>query len=79
MLEGGFHHTDDLGNDSIVLAGGLQKFTAGRGIVHSELPGTKGLNRGLQLRVRLPANLATLNQIISKSSLIAYLSEKWMD
>jgi redox-sensitive bicupin YhaK (pirin superfamily) len=49
MLEGGFHHTDDLGNDSIVLAGGLQKFTAGRGIVHSELPGTKGLNRGLQL------------------------------
>jgi len=60
MLEGGFHHTDDLGNDSIVLAGGLQKFTAGRGIVHSELPGTKGLNRGLQLWVRLPSKLGNV-------------------
>lgn len=57
MLEGGFHHTDNLGNDSIVLAGGLQKFTAGKGIVHSELPGTKGLNRGLQLWIRLPSKL----------------------
>ena len=71
MLEGGFHHTDDLGNDSIVLAGGLQKFTAGRGIVHSELPGTKGLNRGLQLWVRLPSKLVSVKpdyqQIESKS------------
>lgn len=57
MLEGGFHHIDNLGNDSIVLAGGLQKFTAGKGIVHSELPGTKGLNRGLQLWIRLPSKL----------------------
>lgn len=57
MLEGGFHHTDNLRNDSIVLAGGLQKFTAGKGIVHSELPGTKGLNRGLQLWIRLPSKL----------------------
>lgn len=57
MLEGGFHHTNNLGNDSIVLAGGLQKFTAGKGIVHSELPGTKGLNRGLQLWIRLPSKL----------------------
>lgn len=57
MLEGGFHHIDNLGNDSIVLAGGLQKFTAGKGIVHAELPGTEGLNRGLQLWVRLPSKL----------------------
>ncbi|MGB9853757.1 MAG: pirin family protein [Candidatus Bathyarchaeales archaeon] len=71
MLEGGFHHTDDLGNDSIVLAGGLQKFTAGRGIVHSELPGTRGLNRGLQLWIRLPSKLSSVKpdyqQIESKS------------
>uniref|UniRef100_A0A7C2P9P1 Pirin family protein n=1 Tax=candidate division WOR-3 bacterium TaxID=2052148 RepID=A0A7C2P9P1_UNCW3 len=60
MLEGGFHHTDDLGNDSVVLAGGLQKFTAGRGIVRPELPGTKGLNRGLQLWVRLPSKLGNV-------------------
>ncbi len=57
MLEGGFHHIDDLGNDSTVLAGGLQKFAAGRGITHSELPGTNGMNRGLQLWIRLPSKL----------------------
>lgn len=60
MLEGGFHHTDNLGNDSIVMAGGVQRFTAGKPIVHSELPGTKGLNRGLQLWVRLPTKLQNL-------------------
>jgi len=60
MLEGGFHHTDNLGNDSVVLAGGVQRFTAGRRIVHSELPGTNGLNRGLQLWVRLPNRLMGL-------------------
>jgi redox-sensitive bicupin YhaK (pirin superfamily) len=57
MLEGGFHHHDNLGNDSIVLAGGLQRFIAGKGIVHSEMPGTNGPNRGLQLWVRLPSRL----------------------
>jgi len=57
MLEGGFHHRDSLGNDSVVMAGGVQRFTAGKGIVHSELPGTRGLNRGLQLWVRLSSRL----------------------
>lgn len=60
MLEGGFHHADNIGNDSIVLAGGLQKFTAGKGVVHSEMPGTKGLNRVLQLWIRLPTRLHDL-------------------
>lgn len=61
LLEGGFHHVDNIGNDSIVLAGGLQKFTAGKGIVHSEMPGTKGMNRGLQLWIRLPTRLHDLD------------------
>jgi redox-sensitive bicupin YhaK (pirin superfamily) len=60
MLQGGFHHTDNLGNDSIVMAGGAQRFTAGKTIIHSELPGTKGLNRGLQLWIRLPTKLRSL-------------------
>jgi redox-sensitive bicupin YhaK (pirin superfamily) len=60
MLEGGFHHTDNLGNDSIVMAGGVQRFTAGKPLIHSELPGTKGLNRGLQLWIRLPTKLQKL-------------------
>lgn len=60
MLKGGFHHVDSLGNDRIVMAGGVQRFTAGKPIIHSELPGTKGLNRGLQLWVRLPTALQDL-------------------
>jgi redox-sensitive bicupin YhaK (pirin superfamily) len=60
MLEGGFHHRDNLGNDSIVMAGGAQRFTAGKPLIHSELPGTDGVNRGLQLWVRLPAKLQKL-------------------
>jgi len=38
MLDGGFRHKDDLGNDSTVYRGCVQKFTAGRGITHSEMP-----------------------------------------
>jgi redox-sensitive bicupin YhaK (pirin superfamily) len=60
MLQGGFHHTDNLGNDSTVMAGGAQRFTAGKAIVHSELPGTKGLNRGLQLWIKLPTRLRSI-------------------
>jgi len=57
MLEGEFHHRDMLGNDSIVAAGGVQRFTAGRGLVHSEIPGRGVRNRGLQLWVNLPRRL----------------------
>lgn len=53
MLEGAFHHTDSLGNDAAVSAGGLQRFTAGRGLMHSEIPGTEGQNHGLQLWIAL--------------------------
>ena len=57
MLEGAFHHRDNLGNDRIVPAGGVQRFTAGRGLIHAELPGTPNLNRGLQLWINLPRRL----------------------
>lgn len=57
MLEGAFHHRDSMGNDRVVSAGGVQRFTAGRGLVHAELPGTEGLNHGLQLWVNLPHRL----------------------
>lgn len=54
MLEGAFHHRDTLGNDSTIAAGGTQRFNSGRGARHSEMPGTRGSNRGLQLWVNLP-------------------------
>jgi redox-sensitive bicupin YhaK (pirin superfamily) len=61
MLEGGFHHTDTVGNDSTVCIGGVQYFSAGKGIEHSEMPGTEGLNHGIQLWVNLPRDLKKMD------------------
>lgn len=60
MLEGAFRHRDDLGNDRMVSAGGVQRFTAGRRIVHAELPGSEETSHGLQLWVNLPQRLKKL-------------------
>jgi len=60
VIQGAVNHTDNLGNDSTVLQGGLQRFTAGRGIVHSEMPSAYGKTRGIQLWVNLPAELKTM-------------------
>lgn len=55
MLDGGMQHADNLGNKSTVQAGGLQRFTAGKGLVHSEMP--KGRAQGIQLWINLPKRL----------------------
>ena len=58
MLEGSLCHRDILGNYGEVGAFGVQRFTAGRGIVHSEAPGEgSGRCRGLQLWINLPRRL----------------------
>lgn len=57
MLEGAFRHRDNIGNDEIVWAGGAQRFTAGKRIVHSELPGSEETSHGLQLWIKLPQHL----------------------
>jgi quercetin 2,3-dioxygenase len=54
MIDGAFEHADSLGNDSRIAAGGIQRFNSGAGARHSEMPGTPGSNRGLQLWVNLP-------------------------
>jgi len=53
MFSGSMEHKDNLGNQSRVGAGGAQRFTAGHGIVHSEMPGSEGDNEGIQLWVNL--------------------------
>jgi redox-sensitive bicupin YhaK (pirin superfamily) len=56
MLDGHLLHEDHLGNRGDLLAGGVQWMTAGRGIVHSEMPQqTAGRMRGFQLWLNLPA------------------------
>ena len=52
VLEGEMNHEDFVGNKGTLLPGGLQWMTAGRGVVHSEMPGWER-TRGLQLWVNL--------------------------
>src|SRR5262245_17781873 len=56
MLEGRMRHRDNKGNEGVLEPGGVQWMTAGRGIVHSEMPEQReGRMRGFQLWVNLPA------------------------
>jgi len=38
IFKGGVHHRDSLGNNSIVMKGGVQWINSGKGIIHSERP-----------------------------------------
>ena len=56
MLAGRVRHRDNAGNEGLLGPGSVQWMTAGRGIVHSEMPEQEnGLLSGFQLWVNLPA------------------------
>ncbi|MGH8718774.1 MAG: pirin family protein [Burkholderiales bacterium] len=56
MLAGRMRHGDNHGNVGLLKPGSVQWMTAGRGIVHSEMPEQEnGLMWGFQLWVNLPA------------------------
>jgi quercetin 2,3-dioxygenase len=56
MLDGRMRHKDNHGNQGVLVPGSVQWMTAGRGIVHSEMPEqTEGKMRGFQLWLNLPA------------------------
>ncbi|MCB1874728.1 MAG: pirin family protein [Chromatiales bacterium] len=58
LFAGRMEHQDNAGHGGVVEAGGVQWMTAGRGIVHSEMPRQeKGLLSGFQLWVNLPASM----------------------
>ena len=58
VLQGEVHHKDTLGNSGSIGAGDVQWMTAGRGIMHEEMPQVRpeGI-AGFQLWVNLPAKL----------------------
>jgi redox-sensitive bicupin YhaK (pirin superfamily) len=57
MLAGRMRHRDSAGNEGLVSDGGVQWMTAGRGVVHSEMPEqSEGLMEGFQLWLNLPAS-----------------------
>lgn len=56
MIDGAFRHRDHLGNEGVISGGGVQWMTAGRGVIHSEMPEqSDGLLHGFQLWLNLPA------------------------
>lgn len=57
LFNGSIRHEDNLGNASTVHAGGAQRFTAGRGLSHSEMPNEETPTRGIQLWINLPQRL----------------------
>lgn len=57
LLAGKVQHRDNAGHAGVLEAGGVQWMTAGRGVVHSEMPQQEnGLLAGFQLWVNLPAS-----------------------
>lgn len=57
MLAGRMRHADSKGHEGVVEPGGVQWMTAGRGILHSEMPEPQdGLLWGYQLWINLPAS-----------------------
>jgi hypothetical protein len=60
LFSGAMRHKDNLGNDSVVNAGGAQIFCAGRGISHSEMPEGKRTNDGIQFWISLEKKLKTV-------------------
>jgi redox-sensitive bicupin YhaK (pirin superfamily) len=56
MLDGHMQHRDHLGNRGDLGPGSVQWMTAGRGVIHSEMPQqSEGRMRGFQLWINLPA------------------------
>lgn len=55
MIDGHMRHEDHLGNIGELKSGGVQWMTAGRGVIHSEMPQQdSGRMRGFQLWINLP-------------------------
>jgi redox-sensitive bicupin YhaK (pirin superfamily) len=56
MIAGRMRHRDSAGNSGLLQNGGVQWMTAGRGLIHSELPEQEeGRMEGFQLWLNLPA------------------------
>jgi hypothetical protein len=56
MIAGRMRHRDSAGHEGLLASGGVQWMTAGRGVVHSELPEQEdGRMEGFQLWLNLPA------------------------
>jgi len=60
VLEGALHHRDHTGADGVLRQGDVQWMTAGRGVLHSEMPYRDEPAHTLQLWLNLPAAMKGL-------------------
>jgi redox-sensitive bicupin YhaK (pirin superfamily) len=56
VLEGALEHSDSAGNGGVIEADDIQWMSAGRGVIHEEIPPPDTLTHALQLWVNLPAS-----------------------
>jgi hypothetical protein len=57
LLAGRMRHRDNAGHEGVIAPGGIQWMTAGKGIIHSEMPEQEnGMLEGFQLWINLPAS-----------------------
>ncbi len=71
ILNGRMRHKDNAGHEGVIAEGDVQWMSAGRGIIHSEMPEQEnGLLKGFQLWINLPAS-----EKMSKPRYQEYLSK----
>lgn len=64
LIAGRMRHKDSTGREGVIEPGGVQWMTAGRGIIHSEMPEQEdGLLMGFQLWVNLPASAKMMEPV----------------
>ncbi len=57
MIDGRMRHRDSAGHEGLLQSGGVQWMTAGRGLIHSEMPEQEeGVMEGFQLWLNLPGS-----------------------
>lgn len=80
MLAGRMRHRDSAGNEGLLKNGGVQWMTAGRGVIHSEIPEQdQGVMEGFQLWLNLPADrkmTAPWYQDFASQTIPEYVTDK---
>lgn len=78
LLAGRMRHKDSAGNEGVIESGGVQWMTAGRGVVHSEMPEqVDGLLKGFQLWVNLPRHAKMTEPAYQEFPPEAVALEQW--
>jgi redox-sensitive bicupin YhaK (pirin superfamily) len=80
MIAGRMRHRDSAGHEGLLQNGGVQWMTAGRGIIHSEMPEQEdGVMEGFQLWLNLPARrkmIPAWYRDIPKEEIPEYVTEQ---